>query len=272
MSEPQGLDSFYTHDPLNHNDYIRLIRVPPKETTRDAATQIAVDIQTVPFQHAPPYTALSYVWGPPEIYKTISILGRQFSVRVNLWDFLDCVQQSESLNYIWVDALCIDQSCTTERNHQVALMGQIYSRASVIVAWLGAGPSELVQAFGELALMRPAETVEQFDCNRALIRRFGPTFRECNYWRRAWVVQEYVLAQHVEFWCGQERMEVGTQELCARMLWNTVFDSDTGIHDLVRLRQARQCEQDAPKDMYELLSSLSMHLRKCADTRRAAQK
>lgn len=202
--ENPGLATIYTEHPLDldHDNNIRLIRVPPKTTSEDPATHILVETQSVQFRHAPPYTALSYVWGPPENTKTILISGRPFSVRVNLWDFLDRVRQSDSLEYMWADALCIDQSSNAERNHQVALMGEIYSRASKVVAWLGAGPPKLVHAFGELSLMKPAEITKQFDWNRALIRRFGPVFREASYWRRAWIVQEYVLAENVEFWCG----------------------------------------------------------------------
>ena len=37
----------------------------------------------------------------------------------------------------WIDAVCIDQICTSERNHQVSVMGRIYSQAREGVAWLG---------------------------------------------------------------------------------------------------------------------------------------
>jgi hypothetical protein len=39
--------------------------------------------------------------------------------------------------YIWIDALCIDQSNLPERNHQVKLMSALYSQARHVVAWLG---------------------------------------------------------------------------------------------------------------------------------------
>lgn len=267
MQKVPSSTNLYAEHPLNHNDNIRLIRLSPRADPQEITRQIAVELKAVPFQQAPQYTALSYVWGPPQDTRTIHISGHPVQVRANLWDFLSNISQSDSVEYIWVDALCIDQSSNAERNHQVALMGQIYSRASKIVAWLGAGPPELVHSFGQLALMQPAETVKQFDCNRALIRRYGQTFRDASYWRRAWIVQEYVLARAVEFWCGPERMGAEVHELCARMLWNTVLDSATGILELVRLRQARQTRQDAPKDVDEVLKGLSMQLRKCADVR-----
>jgi hypothetical protein len=44
---------------------------------------------------------------------------------------------------LWVDAICIDQeqceASTKERNLQVALMGEVYAKASNTIVWLGQG-------------------------------------------------------------------------------------------------------------------------------------
>jgi len=36
--------------------------------------------------------------------------------------------------YIWIDAICIDQSSAQERASQVKLMGSLYSHAESIIA------------------------------------------------------------------------------------------------------------------------------------------
>lgn len=38
---------------------------------------------------------------------------------------------------LWVDTLCIDQNDVIEKNHQLPLMGEIYSKASQVIVWLG---------------------------------------------------------------------------------------------------------------------------------------
>ena len=38
--------------------------------------------------------------------------------------------------YLWIDQLCIDQHNTSERNHQVNMMSQVYAKAASIVVWL----------------------------------------------------------------------------------------------------------------------------------------
>lgn len=40
-------------------------------------------------------------------------------------------------NYIWVDALCIDQASLAERNQQASLMAEIFEAAQGVVLWLG---------------------------------------------------------------------------------------------------------------------------------------
>lgn len=46
---------------------------------------------------------------------------------------------------LWVDALCIDQSDEMEKTEQVQQMREIYSRATLVLAWLGpaAGYSDI---------------------------------------------------------------------------------------------------------------------------------
>jgi hypothetical protein len=46
-----------------------------------------------------------------------------------------CTRHADKL--LWIDALCIDQENVIERNHQVQQMGEIFSRASNVLAWLG---------------------------------------------------------------------------------------------------------------------------------------
>jgi hypothetical protein len=38
---------------------------------------------------------------------------------------------------MWIDAISIDQMNTQERNHQVRIMGKIYSSAQKVIVWLG---------------------------------------------------------------------------------------------------------------------------------------
>jgi hypothetical protein len=104
----------------------------------------------------PPYICLSYTWGDPVDERAIEINGKVLKVRENLWRFLHVASKQFSNLYLWIDALCkfgisikklglfrseltpfprigIDQTNTTERNHQVQQMGNIYTRADSVL-------------------------------------------------------------------------------------------------------------------------------------------
>jgi hypothetical protein len=74
---------------------------------------------------APPYIAVSYTWGSCTDTQEIIIEGQPYPVRKNLWEFLDRIWYGTS-DWFWIDALCIDQTNLSERNHQVNLMSRIY--------------------------------------------------------------------------------------------------------------------------------------------------
>jgi hypothetical protein len=107
----------------------------------------------------PPYHALSYSWGDPEITKPITILTTSsststsqlttFNATTNLVSFLHSHRQNLSTNnkdkdkdenknrILWVDAICINQLDKEEKNRQLLLMRQVYEKASSTIAWLG---------------------------------------------------------------------------------------------------------------------------------------
>ncbi|KAG4442473.1 hypothetical protein IFR05_002075 [Cadophora sp. M221] len=73
-----------------------------------------------------------------------NITGSLFTITENL---LDALVQLASSGYadkwLWIDALCIDQSNSDEKGIQVAMMGEIYSKASQVIVWLGSDTSNL---------------------------------------------------------------------------------------------------------------------------------
>lgn len=87
----------------------------------------------------PYFTALSYVWGAPQPAQgiTIDLKIGVLSITKNCQDALRQIRHLYGDTIIWVDSICIDQSCETERCHQVSLMGDVYSRAKKVYIWLG---------------------------------------------------------------------------------------------------------------------------------------
>lgn len=65
----------------------------------------------------PPYEALSYVWGDPDITVPIQLHGSGHKVTRNLELALRYIRLGDRERVMWVDALCINQTDISEKNH-----------------------------------------------------------------------------------------------------------------------------------------------------------
>jgi hypothetical protein len=110
---------------------------------------------------------------------------------------------------IWIDALCINQYDTFERNQQVAKMRDIYQRALKVVVWLGAESEDSNTAFQFLAEASLNKSEIEHWVRRqwkGLVHRkhWLAIYRllSRNYWNRIWIVQEIFFAQCPMVRCG----------------------------------------------------------------------
>jgi hypothetical protein len=161
----------------------------------------------------PKYTALSYAWGQPSSTRTITIEAQDdVEIGENLWWFLYCRGLTmKKSRLFWIDAICIDQSNVSERNHQVGLMKQIYSTASNVYIWLGRESENSQAAMEFLAneCMKPPK--RQADEHRPIWdSQEGKAIRdlfERPYWRRMWIIQEIIHANRLTVWCGSQNVD-----------------------------------------------------------------
>ncbi|KAF9698899.1 hypothetical protein EKO04_003195 [Ascochyta lentis] len=145
-----------------HSRNIRLIRILPGDPDNPTGPVKRL-LTEVSLQDPPPYEALSYVWGDPEVTERMLCNGVSFNVTANLASALQRLRRSlkplkthstavpatllddDALStdsgargspLLWVDAICIHQQDVAERNHQVSLMKDIYSGATRVLVWL----------------------------------------------------------------------------------------------------------------------------------------
>ncbi|KAJ9611139.1 hypothetical protein H2200_004322 [Cladophialophora chaetospira] len=95
------------------------------------------------------FTALSYTWGrgTPDETRAIFINGQPFHVLANLHDFLCQLRARGCDHNLFADAISINQSDWDEKSQIVGLMGQIFSTADRVFAWLGgeaSGSDEII--------------------------------------------------------------------------------------------------------------------------------
>jgi hypothetical protein len=129
-------DSIY--EPLRKEENeIRLIRIHP---SNDQNARIECSIVNAMLTDSLRFTALSYVWGDANVTEEITVNESPFAVSTNLASALRHVRATDVrvvMDAVWVDAICINQNDILEKNHQVRLMGSIYSSATLVVGWLG---------------------------------------------------------------------------------------------------------------------------------------
>jgi hypothetical protein len=162
--------------------------------------------------------ALSYAWGPPHPTHEIMVNGQPFLVRENLWRALQTLAelkddtrhtplqygQLEGLGYIWIDAICINQEDVLERGHQVNMMKDIFSTASLVIAWLGARTEESALVFDEIREIRYLKNIEVRESLSKNSHQRRQLFFDRPYWERMWVVQEFLLARDILLLCGAQ--------------------------------------------------------------------
>lgn len=180
-----GLTETFRHRPLDPTEQsIRLIRIRPKLSVDGL---LVCDVRHARISSR--YQCLSYRWGCQEQSRIVLMRNiapetsspMPLHISQNLYDFLAIARQKRWLcKWFWIDALCIDQINTAERSHQVAHMGHIYAHALKVVVWLGKTSTRYRRSMS-------ATDVETY---RSFVL-------ENEYWNRAWITQEIVLARNV---------------------------------------------------------------------------
>lgn len=131
----------YKYSPLSGRDWTRLLRLDPQANNQSVATSlVAAQLDS----DAVPYTSLSHSWGrnkdgDASLARSIIVNGSSLDVTENLHDCLIRLSPGSGGTplLLWVDAVCINQTDVDERNSQVAMMAEVYKRASSLVIWLG---------------------------------------------------------------------------------------------------------------------------------------
>lgn len=156
------------------------------------------------------YTAVSYTWGNQQPTKTIRLNGKLFHVRPNLLSclyYLSKARHNAELgwDWIWVDAICINQQNDKEKSEQVGLMDRTYSDAQMVSLWLGLVPvpkspfprnllpSQEAFDNGQVVTFED-DSFDWYDHLDDLLNR--------PYWSRFWVIQEFLRARQIHYYCS----------------------------------------------------------------------
>jgi hypothetical protein len=198
------------------------------------------------FDDLMPYEALSYTWGGTELSNSVQIDGKSLGVTHNLYLALQHLRSEDEDRILWIDAMCIDQSDLKERGHQVAQMGQIYSRAERVVIWLGPSTEDIDFLLGCLKELERSSTKEwhqSYDRWSEGWSRLQAKFK-VRYWlcvsrqraglqslldypwfKRVWIIQEVANAKKARICSGNKFVMAHTFVMATKLM-----NMDIGYH------------------------------------------
>ena len=211
------------YQPLDHSQQqVRLMRM--QHDSKEGKIDCRLEAFSLPCgddatASLPEYQALSYCWTTRPPTHEICLNGKAFFVRPNLYEYLKLMHSERQTGWIFIDALCINQSDAVEQSSQVALMGHVYRGAQEVVAWMGIHwatfdekgqtITPFMSAHSEGILARLVQR-EESDSNleHESSTMFPPdvnpsfanlavrnAFMNQDFWSRLWIVQEIILAR-----------------------------------------------------------------------------
>ncbi|EWY95078.1 hypothetical protein FOYG_04200 [Fusarium oxysporum NRRL 32931] len=213
----------FKYESMLDSTHIRLVQIRQR-THSLLSERLNIDLTTHSLDEAKAldYHALSYTWGAPEGYgkcndsdTCILVNGDRFYVQSNLFGALKRFEEFDW--YLWIDAICIDQTSQREREIQVGIMSEIYSMAARVDIWLGAGGKESAEGIRltrKLSSLAEETHGSDVSLDKSFIESSGlppvPSLGwkpfvdllERNWFRRSWVIQETVLARQTSVFLG----------------------------------------------------------------------
>ena len=252
------------------DEWIRVFRIEP---VLHGSGQIRCEMKAVKLDEKPIYSVLSYTWGSADDGHHVLLNGELIYMRSNLCLFLQVLRGCEvpgSGDWLWADAICINQVDIEERGHQVALMGRIYRGASQMFAWLGEDEYNVAEVFRSLNAWSPdSSTSGPGHFSHLLARDIYwkgvvealNNIRDRPYWTRTWIFQEILLARDVIVLCGESSVSwKRLMDLCsAKKSLDLPFEFDGRPFELEQMRKNNSSRENGkPEEGIDLLDLVSL--------------
>ncbi|KAG9498359.1 hypothetical protein J7337_009164 [Fusarium musae] len=200
-----------TYPPLFGN-YIRILDINVKEGNSEPIGNFRV----VPLDDPPEYTAISYCWdNSADIARIEFHNGDSLPLSQTLLDLFISLMKKSSKFTVWIDAICINQQDTVEKEFQVPLMGKIYSRSAEVLVWLGKSDDVTKNAFR--FMKRDENEIE----TRPELWSNQPLFTINFGFQRVWVIQEVAAGKNIQVVCGEDCVDLSHFSDGVSAIWNS---------------------------------------------------
>jgi len=276
----------YTYENIASDEF-RVVVLHPAQNFKD---DIEIHLQTLKRSDDKFYEAVSYTWGTDQKTDRLLVHDEEFAtshlhgqymltrmlrycqvrqqanaaldVRSNVSTMLRYLRYKWLPRYLWIDAICIDQSNMEEKSQQVNKMGDIYRKSGRTLIWLGS--STLYPR--PLSALEAATRARRSDSWRQACIEDGanengdirpeaqdeiicwpqqPDFREIlnlPWFHRRWVIQEVALSPRPRVVFGHDIMS---------------FEDMTYFIDKLRVPRAKGLNSTTVTDSLHTLESMT---------------
>ncbi|KAI1194360.1 HET-domain-containing protein [Nemania serpens] len=275
------------------SDEIRLIKLRPA----CEGSELSVSFTYATIKEATEtYEALSYTWGNSTEQHVLLCDDSYLAITPSLKSALLNLRLDSAPRVLWVDAICISQSDPLERGRQVALMEQIYRNAKKTVVYLGdkSANSDLAAKYLENHMWRVKGAIADFINQRRFAEDTSEMMQICiktlgtsqaklfegfdqhavqkalmdllsrPWFRRIWVIQEFVVSPTVDMYCGKTMCEWGSFSMMfyysfaeAKVSWDHIVSPRQkinffrGLTQIMQMHELRNQVHDKDEDNRE---------------------
>jgi hypothetical protein len=202
----------YCYEPLDVlTDEIRLLRVSKRYPWSKPVIKLCEHL----LEKAPRYDAISYTWDNQEMDQSLQLHKGIIRTTKNVVHIVSKRASWMQARYLWIDAICIDQSNIPEKQSQIRKMRDIYTSAKRTIAWISYEPIP----FYDMWLLSLSNETSRSSIRTTLVQLIAVVndsavhtiqhiiekkkkFLSQKYWSRGWIVQEFALAHEVHIMYG----------------------------------------------------------------------
>jgi hypothetical protein len=205
----------YIGNVLDEDDSFRLISLEPG----DGADPLSIRLLNTTLHNTEPYEAVSYVWGDASKSGSVQILDNEKDIEVridithNCQAALESLRRLDSSRVLWIDSICINQSSSAEKTHQLNLMAHIYKNASQVLVYLGEGTKfsdtamKFIHELDEPSYYDNRITMDETPSDVEDEKTAVNNLFERPWFYRVWVLQEITFAQKATVICGNQQVD-----------------------------------------------------------------
>jgi len=204
---------------LDGDTVTRLLEIKP---SHDAELEVCCRLTPMVSDQIIDYEALSHVWGRRESVPGVRINGKLVEINYRLAKILRSLRYAHSSRWLWVDAICINQSDHREKSIEINALPEIFQNASQVTVHLSHDDDqnlayEIINCM--VQMKRSNGAMLNDDCllqiceslnvlMEAEIWRALASLFENGWWHRAWTVQDVARCQVVRLLLGNRTISL----------------------------------------------------------------